>query len=49
MLELVADVAALLGNPTRATMLDALMDGRAAPRASSLAVRGLPRARRPSI
>jgi DNA-binding transcriptional ArsR family regulator len=31
MLELVADVAALLGNPTRATMLDALMDGQARP------------------
>jgi DNA-binding transcriptional ArsR family regulator len=31
MLSLVTDVAALLGDPTRATMLDALMDGRARP------------------
>jgi DNA-binding transcriptional ArsR family regulator len=31
MLSLVTDVAALMGDPTRATMLDALMDGRARP------------------
>lgn len=31
MLRLMSDAAALLGDPTRATMLDALMDGRARP------------------